>query len=363
MSISITCGCSLNRHVMLHPALAQVPVGRAAGYAGDCVQERSAAAVRVHAARGGRKPRLLAQDAEGAPGNRRPPARQGQSPLPGPCTTTPGKRGPCIKQHAAERCAHIQGFHAEQASGFQVAAVDADGDEVSKGAVATKQPTERVSFHPSAAANASPAPLKAADSKVNGGDGSGSGADAPAKPPLAAKIQKEVSAPLAGVQTALVLDVALWEHTKTFRSLSRGLYVIPKVPHPSLWRACAYQQGLDRSAQSLRRLRRCLSCALHLADELLQFSTACANDCRCQPQLLNGHCPRMRIGLHCALPAMRCLSVVSVRRCDALCGRAGGAHDNAGAAGADRPPLGPGHGPLLRYVPARLVPACSDRAG
>ena len=111
---------------------------------------------------------------------------------------------------------------------WQMAAVDDRGDVSSKGP-ANDRPVERVSFLPSPAAAESPAPGPAKDADGKAGGGEGIAGQAPAKPPLAAKIQKEVSAPLAGVQTALIMDVPLWEHTKTFRSLSHGLYVMPKA--------------------------------------------------------------------------------------------------------------------------------------
>ena len=119
--------------------------------------------------------------------------------------------------------------------------------------MAMEQPIERVSFYPSVPTSVMPALDKAADGTVNGAAAGGSGPDEPAKPPLAAKIQKEVSAPLAGVQTALLMDVALWEHTKTFRSLSHGLYVMPKVRLPCKHGAGALQFSVSPSAACVGR--------------------------------------------------------------------------------------------------------------
>ena len=167
---------------------------------------------------------------------------------------------------------------AELAAGCQVAAVDADGEDVSRAAEALKQPAERVSFHPSAAEHAAPATPKAAGGAVNSKDANANAADPAAKPPLAAKIQKEVSAPLAGVQTALLMDVALWEHTKTFRSLSHGLYVMPKVPISAVCAACVHEQGLD-----WQRTKPAMACEglcpapLPSAQKSPHFSAVCAS--------------------------------------------------------------------------------------
>ena len=95
---------------------------------------------------------------------------------------------------------------------------------------------KRVSFLPAPAAADSPAPGAAKDAGGKADGGEGPAREAPLKPLLAAKIQKEVSAPLAGVQTALIMDVPIWEHTKTFRSLSHGLYVMPKARFRRAWR-------------------------------------------------------------------------------------------------------------------------------
>ncbi len=112
--------------------------------------------------------------------------------------------------------------------GLQMAALD-DHDSMSSKVPAGSPAVERVSFLPAPAPAASRPPGPATDAKGKAGGGEGPSGQAPAKPPLAAKLQKEVSAPLAGVQTALIMDVPIWEHTKTFRSLSHGLYVMPKV--------------------------------------------------------------------------------------------------------------------------------------
>jgi len=111
---------------------------------------------------------------------------------------------------------------------LQTAATDDSGDTHGE-APAGSQPIERVSFLPSPAAADGPAPGAAQDTSGKADGGEGPAREAPMKPLLAAKIQKEVSAPLAGVQTALIMDVPIWEHTKTFRSLSHGLYVMPKA--------------------------------------------------------------------------------------------------------------------------------------
>ena len=111
----------------------------------------------------------------------------------------------------------------------QVASVDSNGDVTKRSAVLGGQSVERVSFLPSASAANGSAPAAATEPAGKAG-GEGPATEAP--PPLASKIQAQVSAPLGGVQTALIMDVPLWEHTKTFRSLSRGLYVMPKARHP-----------------------------------------------------------------------------------------------------------------------------------
>ena len=135
----------------------------------------------------------------------------------------------------ASRSASMQSLHAAPCpmppgscvACLQMAAVDDSSDMASKAPVGSPS-VERVSFLPVPAAAESPAPGPAKAVNGNAG-GEGPTEKALPKPPLAAKIQKEVSAPLAGVQTALIMDVPLWEHTKTFRSLSHGLYVMPKA--------------------------------------------------------------------------------------------------------------------------------------